>query len=357
MPRTFARREYIFEGDRQVYDAARQARNEFEHGTADLGNVRQTADTVTRDLFNLVRSAVLTLVPALDQDVADAIMSRQPVDVSPLYKQVTGYIVSDTPSDPGDLGMAGELFPTLRWQSRIQSFRLEDDKFVFQPEETITVQFAPGLRFEPRDFAIYGGLNPAPPDASPPRPPGWGPDSAAAGQITPEGQPFEIKKPDLLARVMPLVDAAAASGTGIAQAFPRPLAFNLFGQGVACFQSAQLLITDSRPVEALPSLYGLVTIAARFEQMTSDPRALGLVVRLALDALTEELQGSNADRIRATTDELLRSAAQAGLPVPGTAPPVREHRDLAEPVRRDAPCPARRQRQLPHSGPAREARE
>ena len=77
----FARREYIFEDDKQVYDAARQARNEFEHGTADLGNVRQTADTVTRDLFDLVRSAILTLVPALDQNIANAIMSRQPVDV------------------------------------------------------------------------------------------------------------------------------------------------------------------------------------------------------------------------------------------------------------------------------------
>ena len=110
----------------------------------------------------MVRSAILTLVPALDQDIADAIMSKQPVDVSPLYKQVTGYIVSDKPSDPANLGMAGELFPTLRWQSRIQSFRLEDDKLVFQPDETITVQFAPGLRFEARDFAIYGGLNPRP---------------------------------------------------------------------------------------------------------------------------------------------------------------------------------------------------
>jgi hypothetical protein len=318
----FARREYIFEGDRQVYDAARQARNEFEHGTADLGNVRQTADTVTRDMFDLVRSAILTLVPALDQDVADAIMSRKPVDVSPLRKQVTGYIISDTPSDPDNLGMAGELFPMLRWQSRIQSFSLEDDKFVFQPEETITVQFAPGLQFELRDFAIYGGLNPAPPDASTPRPAGWDPDSAAAGRLTPQGQPLQIKKPDLLARVMPLVDAAAASGIGIAQVFPRPLAFNLFGQGVACFQSAQLLITDSRPVETLPSLYGLVTIAARFEQMTSEPLGLGLVVRLALDALTEEPPGDNTDRIRTATDDLLRSAYQVGLPVPGAAPPA-----------------------------------
>ena len=119
---------------------------------------------------------------------------------------------------------------------------------------------------------------------------------------------------------MPLVDAAAASGTSIAQAFPRPLAFNLFGQGVAYFQSAQLLITSGQPVEALPSMYGLVTIAARFEQMTSESPGLGLAIRLALDALAEEFPGSNADHIRAATDELLRSAAQAGFPVPEGAP-------------------------------------
>ena len=120
---------------------------------------------------------------------------------------------------------------------------------------------------------------------------------------------------------MPLVDTAAASGTGTAQPFPRPLAFNLFGQGVACFESAQLLIADNRPLEALPSLRGLVTIAARFEQMTRDSQALGLAVRLALDALTDELPGNNASCITAAADELLRSAAQAGLPVPDTAPP------------------------------------
>ena len=159
--------------------------------------------------------------------------------------------------------------------------------------------------------------------------------------MTPEGQALVVKKPDLLPRVMPLVDAAAASGTGIAQAFPRPLAFSLYGQGVACFQSAQLLITDGRPVEALPSLHGLVTIAARFEQIQANPQRLGLAVRLALDALTKEFSEGYPDRIGAITDELLRSAAQAGLPVPDAAPPVREHCDLAEPVCRDAPCPAR----------------
>ncbi len=57
MAENFARREYIFEGDRTIYKAAREASKQFEHGFADLGDVRQTAGTVTRDLVDLVRSA------------------------------------------------------------------------------------------------------------------------------------------------------------------------------------------------------------------------------------------------------------------------------------------------------------
>jgi len=160
MAGNFARREYIFEGDKQVYDAARKASDDFEHGKADLGGVRQAADSVTRELFDLVRSAMLSLVPSLGQAVADQLMSKGPVDISPLYKQVTGYVISDEPSDPLNLGAAGELFPTLRWCSGIKSCRLEDDNLLVEPEDTFTVQFAPGHKFGTRDFAIYGGLNP-----------------------------------------------------------------------------------------------------------------------------------------------------------------------------------------------------
>ena len=39
----FARREYIFEGDKLIYDAARHASDDFEHGKADLGSVQQAA--------------------------------------------------------------------------------------------------------------------------------------------------------------------------------------------------------------------------------------------------------------------------------------------------------------------------
>ncbi len=66
-----------------------------------------------------MRSAILSVVPSLDEAICDQIMSKGPVDVSLFYKQVTGSIVSDEPSDPLNLGVAGELFPALRWQSRV----------------------------------------------------------------------------------------------------------------------------------------------------------------------------------------------------------------------------------------------
>jgi hypothetical protein len=258
---------------------------------------------------------MLSVVPALGQDIADQIMAKGPVDVSPLYKQVTAYIVSDGPSDPLNLGAAGELFPAVRWSSGIRACRVEDDKLIVEPEETFTIQFAPGLRFEARDYAIYGGLNPAPLGATTPRPAGWGQDDWAARQVTTANQDVHLVKRDLLAAVMPLVDAAAATGADTALTYPAVLAFTLFGQGVAYFQGTRTLITGRQPAEGLPLLRGLVTIAARFEQMTEEGgEGLGLVIRLALDAADDELRGQHpADT---ASYNLLQAAASYGLSVP-----------------------------------------
>jgi hypothetical protein len=317
----FARREYIFEGDKFVYDAARSASDQFEHGTADLGNVRQAADSVTQELFDLVRSAVLSLMPELPSAISDAIMAKGPVDVSPLYKQMTGYIISDQPSDPGNLGIAGELFPALKWRSDIRACRLDGDNLTFDPVETITVQFAEGLRFEGGGYAIYGGLNPAPEGDHVPGSASGEPPALLAKELSAGTEGLQMIRRDLAADVMPLVDAAAASGTDIAQEFPRALAFNLFGQGVAFFQGAQVLIVAGQPVEALPLLRELVIITARFEQM-ADTGTLGLVVRLALDALPDELPAATVGRAAAAREDLLRKAASAGMRIPASLPPA-----------------------------------
>jgi hypothetical protein len=239
MAGSFARREYIFEGDKSIYDAARSASDQFEHGMADLGNVRQAADAVTRELFDLVRSAMLSLVPALDPAICDTIMAKSPVDVSPLHKQITGYIVSDQPSDPGNLGMAGELFPALRWRSDIRACRLDGDNLTFDPVETITVQFADGLRFEGGGYAVYGGLNPAPGGDHAGRSgngesAAWMARELSAGdggvQVVRRDSRASTGCPAAIKACAPWKKATPSSGTGIAQEFPGAIAFNLFGQ-------------------------------------------------------------------------------------------------------------------------------
>ena len=70
------------------------------------------------------------------------------------------------------------------------------------------------------------------------------------------GSTPEPKSIKMLAAVMPLVDAATASGANTRQTTPHMLAFNLFGQGVAFFESARTLINELRPVEALPRFGG-----------------------------------------------------------------------------------------------------
>jgi hypothetical protein len=124
----------------------------------------------------------------------------------------------------------------------------------------------------------------------------------------------EPKSTKMLAAVMPMVDAATASGADTGQTFPHVLAFNLFGQGVAFFQSAHTLINDRRPVEALPALRGLAIIASRFEQITDDSGAgVGIILRMALDQLDEFGADPELAKYRA---ELISGAASAGITIP-----------------------------------------
>lgn len=89
----------------------------------------------------------------------------------------------------------------------------------------------------------------------------------------------EPKSGKMLTAVMPMIDAVTASGADTGQAIPRVLAFNLFGQGVAFFQSAHTLINDHQPAEALPALRGPAIIASRFGQITDDNGAgIGIAV-------------------------------------------------------------------------------
>jgi len=125
----------------------------------------------------------------------------------------------------------------------------------------------------------------------------------------------------MLAAVMPLVHAATASAAETRQTMPGLLAFNLFGQGIAFFESAQVLISDRRPVEALPALRGLAIIASRFEQMTDESGpGIGLILRIALD-MPGQL-GAGTEAAAHYCEQLLGNAEAAGIAVPGDIPPA-----------------------------------
>jgi hypothetical protein len=143
-----------------------------------------------------------------------------------------------------------------------------------------------------------------------------------ARELTQSNQSVAFNTRDLLGAVMAFVDAATAGSAEVGRTFPQALAFNLFGQGVAYFQSAQTLIAENQPVEALPSLRGLVSVAARFEQMTQDGgEGLGLMIRLAVDTVDDELLAGVGSQAVTVKENLLRNALSSGLSIPDDVRP------------------------------------
>ena len=116
----------------------------------------------------------------------------------------------------------------------------------------------------------------------------------------------------LLGSVIPLVDAAAASGADTGRATASMFAFNTFGQAVALFQNIQVLVGAGQPVEALPALRGLVILAARFEQMT-DPAAATIARSRCVCSAAVTASTSVGARIRGSR----RLSWVSGTPWPG----------------------------------------
>ncbi len=201
----------------------------------------------------------------------------------------------------------GEPYPRLEWRSEIGSVVREGPTFALAEREQITARTHPAVGFQLTRVELYGRLED-----------GQVPVELSEHDVRIESTPGS-KSADLLASVMPLVDAATASGADAGHTLPRGFAFNLFGQGVAFFQSAHTLIKGGQPVEALPSLRGLTTIAARFEQL-SDPNGagLGVVVRLVLDSVEEV--SSDPTQAAEKTEALLSGARRAGIVVPEALP-------------------------------------
>jgi len=297
------RERLIFDGDSETYRTAKDASDGLEHGFLALDEISARAVKCADKTFHHVRRTIVDLLD-LSPEIADELMTIKPRDVQSRRRVVRGRLIGAA-DDPA---AEGQLYPLLEWGSSISAVVREGSTFQMNGYDRITVRTHPDVSFTLDRLEVHGRLE----------------DGRAPVEMSGGGVPVEVtseqKSAKMLVAVMPMVDAAAASGADVGHSFAHMLAFNLFGQGVAFFQSAHTLINDHQPVEALPALRCLTIIASRFEQISDDAGpGLGIVIRMALSAL-DEIAGSKPELSGRRREELLDGAASLGITVPDELP-------------------------------------
>jgi len=296
------REQIIFDGDHDAYTTAKKASDGLEHGFLELDAVARRAIASADTTFTCVRRTIIDLLD-LPHEIGAELMEIKPKDVQSARKIIRGRLLGAA-EDPA---AGDELYPRLEWTSFIDSVAREGAAFQMKAKEQITVRTNPAIQFSFDRIGIIGRLAE-----------GEKPKELSEDELNVTRMPGAGSS-ELMSAVMPLVDAAAATGAERPYDGARVMAFNLFGQGVAFFQSAQILIAGSQPAEALSSLRGLTLIAARFEQM-GDPEGagLGIVLRMALDSAGEI--GADAEHSEQAQRAVHQIADQVGIIIPDALP-------------------------------------
>jgi hypothetical protein len=296
------REQLIFNGDLDTYQTAKEASDGLEHGYLELDAIAAHALKCADKTFHHVRRTIITLL-GLSEDIAAELMTIRPKDVQSQRKIARGQLVGSATEPAAE----GELYPLLEWSSGIDTVVREGSKFQFKTSEKLMVRTHPAISFRLERLEIFGRLE----------------DGQAPVEINTHDTLISaaprFKSAEMLASVTPLIEAAVASGADAGQSIPLVLAFSLFGQGVAFYESICTLLGDQWPVEALPALRGLVIIAARFEQITAAGGAgLGVAVRLALDTPAD--LGAGPEVAAAYREYLTGGATPAGITIPDELP-------------------------------------
>jgi hypothetical protein len=296
------REQVIFDGDHDAYVTAKKASDGLEHGFLELDEIARHAIDSADITFTCVRRTIIDLLD-LPRAVSTELMEVKPKDVQSTRKIIRGRLLGAA-VDPA---AEGQLYPLLEWASSVDAVVREGTTFQFKGKEQVTVRTNPAIRFQFDRIEVFGRL-------------GEGQEPRRLGEdevdltTTPRDRTSE-----LMSAVVPLADAAAATGAALAYDLVRVMAFNLYGQGIAFFQSAQTLIAAAQPAEALLSLRGLGLIAARFEQMNDpDGPGLGIAIRIALDSMLEN--GPDRQQIDQTRSLIRQAADQGGIIIPGALP-------------------------------------
>jgi hypothetical protein len=295
------REQIIFEGDGDTYRTAKRSSDGLEHGFLDLSDVAQHAIASADATFTYVRRAIIDLVD-LPAEIGAELMEIKPKDVQSQRKLIRGRLLGDA----GNLALDGELYPRLEWRSSIESVVRSGSAFEMKAREQFTARISPSVQFLPDSISVFGRL-------------AEGQEPAETTEAVDVVHTPGLRSTKLFEAVMPLIEAVTATGNDGAYIWPHSMVFNLFGQGVALYQSARILIDAMQPVEALSSLRGLALIAARFEQMIdSTGPGLGIVLRMALDDI--DSFGADPEHSGGARQAISHHAEEVHVEIPASLP-------------------------------------
>ena len=296
------REQVIFDGDHDTYVTAKKASDGLEHGFLELDKIAGHAIDSADTTFTCVRRTIIDLLD-LPSAIAAELMEIKPRDVQSTRKLIRGRLLGEA-ADPA---AEGDLYPRLEWTSFIESVAREGSAFQFRPREQITVRTNPAVQFHFDRIEVLGRLGE-----------GQEPRRLSEDEVN-LTRTAGLRASELMKSVVPLADTAAASAKAVSYDIPRVMAFNLYAQGLAFFQSAQTLIDGAQPAEALLSLRGLVFIAARFEQINaSDRPGPGIVLRIALDSIAKmRAEAEQAEHARLMIRQI---ADEAHITIPERLP-------------------------------------
>jgi hypothetical protein len=150
----WARSTLVFKDDAEVHRLAREASDGLEHGFMEVSDVHARARAVTARTFELVREAILDLLP-LSDDARERLRGVPPRDVRSLRKIMRGAFIGT-----GDLAATDQEYPLLRWTSSASRFVREGDDLDVSFTERVQVVAAEGVEYRLRGFEARGRAEP-----------------------------------------------------------------------------------------------------------------------------------------------------------------------------------------------------
>lgn len=146
-----ARREILFQGDKECHDRAEKASSGLEHGFEDLLKVNNLSQEVRESTADYLRTAIFDLC-GIPQEAANTLLAeplRRPANSWRLAYRVRARIVGDSDMVSGDIG---SRYPHFTANSNLTLRANEGGGYDISGEQNLTASIGHGLTFQVHSF-------------------------------------------------------------------------------------------------------------------------------------------------------------------------------------------------------------